>query len=129
MFGDDGVREVAANDMVEILITHFDAYVIVLAIILNLLQQVSWVTSSQRSTLAKVMPSQQVVYDLGLILALEFARVVFEKCVKLFRFRIADEDFVGDTPQKRLVYEFAGVQVRREDNQLLKGDLDFFPSR
>ena len=71
------------------------------------------------------MHAEQIVDNFGAVFALESLAVDFEQLVELFRRRITDFNLVRDSPQERFVHQIGWLEVRREDNQLFKRDLDF----
>ena len=72
------------------------------------------------------MHAEQIVDNFGAIFALESLAVDFEQLVKLFRRRVTDFNLVGDSPQERFVHQIGWLEVRRENDQLFKRNLDLF---
>ena len=50
----------------------------------------------------------------------------FEELSKFVDRGVGDFDFVGNTPQKCFVYQILGLKIRREDEQLIKWNLNHF---
>ncbi len=123
----DDHRKVAANDAIKIVGSHFDWDIVVGAIVLNLAEQVARMASPHGPVEGDEMCLDEVIDDLGSVVAPERLRTQLEQRVEFFDGGVTDFDFIGYPPQESIVHQIARLEVCRKDNELLERNLDLSP--
>ena len=117
-------REVVLHRPVEMLVGHLGGAVVVHAVVADLEQQVAGMAEAERPVGLLVVRGDQIVDRLAAIGHAQLRAHHLEQPAELVLARVDDLDLVGNAPQERLVDQFARLEVRREDHQLVEGHLD-----
>ena len=88
--------------------------------ILDLIQQVLDVTKSHWTANPFVLILDQVIQHFAAVLDSQLVTAKFEQVAKLAFGRIEDLDLVRNTSEERFVTQFAGFEIRGENQQLLE---------
>src|SRR5205823_10099011 len=89
----------------------------------ELLDDVAGMAAPQAEVLLAVV-REDLAHRLGLVVDALARADALEDLVVLLDRRRLDADLVADAAEERLVHEIGGIEVRREDDQHVKGDLD-----
>src|SRR5262249_55675980 len=123
-------REVVVDDLVQILRLHLHRQVVIDAVVVDLQQEGARGAATHLAVCFPIVLVDQVIHRGGIERAADPGGGKLEEPSEFVFVGVGHENFVRDTPQKRLVTQLLRrVQVGRENDELVERYLDFLARR